>query len=135
MAAVAGPPQGQSTPTSEATPPAPKGNSPLDGVMSALRNILGMEIGSIMINGQTYALVAFEPTFNIGQLKTALYLPIIYQGDMFNSADYYRPLGNNEWSFGTDQGSNVGNILSDLGRDLLLKIKYIEWGRPRDPFS
>jgi hypothetical protein len=128
------PTQGQSTPSSETTPPAPKGNSPLDGIMSALHDILGMEIGSLMINGQTYALVSFEPTFNIGKLKTALYLPIIYQGDMFNSADYYHPLGNNEWSFGTDQGSNVGNILSDLGRDLLLKIKYIEWGRQRDPF-
>jgi hypothetical protein len=125
---------GVSTPSSEKTPPAPKTNSGLDNFMTALRDILGMEIGSVMINGQTWALVSLEPTFTIGKLKTALYLPVIYQGDMFNPQDWYHPLGNNEWSFGTDQGSDTLNIVSDVFRDLLLKIKYIEWGRQRDPF-
>ena len=125
---------GTSTPSSETTPPAPRTNSALDNIMTALRDILGLEIGSITIGGQTYALVSFEPTFTIGKLKTALYLPIIYQRDMFNSQDWYHPLGNNEWSFGTDQGSNALSIVSDVFRDLLLKIKYIEWGRQRDPF-
>jgi hypothetical protein len=125
---------GTSTPSPETTPPAPKTNSALDNIMTALRDILGLEIGSITIGGQTYALVSLEPTFTIGKVKTALYLPIIYQGDMFNSNDYYHPLGNNEWSFGTDQGSDPGRIVSDLARDLLLKIKYIEYGRQRDPF-
>jgi hypothetical protein len=128
------PTEGTSTPSSETAPPAPKTNSALDNLMTALRDILGLEIGSITIGGQTYALVSLEPTFTIGKLKTALYLPIIYQGDMFNSNDWYHPLGNNEWSFGTDQGSNALDIVSDLMRDLLLKIKYIEWGRQRDPF-
>jgi hypothetical protein len=125
---------GVSTPSTETTPPAPKTNSGLDNFMTALRDILGLEIGSVMINGKTYALVSLEPTFTIGKLKTALYLPIIYQGDMFNPNDYYHPLGNNEWSFGTDQGSSTLNIVSDVFRDLLLKIKYLEWGKQRDPF-
>jgi hypothetical protein len=101
--------------------------------MTALRDILGLSIGSTTIDGKTWATVSLEPTFTIGKLKTALYLPIIYQGDMFNPGDYYHPLGNNEWSFGFDQAGTL-NIVSDVLRDLLLKIKYVEWGVQRDPF-
>jgi hypothetical protein len=121
---------GENPPT---TPPAPKTNSALDNVMTALRDILGLEIGSTTIDGQTYGTVSIEPTFTIGKLKTALFLPIIYQGDMFNPGRYYHPLGNNEWSFGTDQTGTL-DIVSDVLRDLLLKIKYVEWGVQRDPF-
>jgi hypothetical protein len=125
---------GTTTQSSETTPPPPKTNSALDNVMTALRDILGMTIGSVNIDGQTWALVSFEPTFKFDKWKIALYLPIIYQGDMFNPNDYYHPLGNNEWSFGTDQGSDALAIVSDVLRDLLLKIKYVEYGRQRDPF-
>jgi hypothetical protein len=115
------------------TPPAPKTNSALDNVMTALHDILGLEIGSVTIGGTTWSKVVLQPTFKTGDLKAALYLPIIYHEDMFNPSDYYRPAGNREWSFGTDQSNTLAGI-QDFAVDLLLKIKYIEWGRQRDPF-
>ena len=118
--------------TAPSTPPAPKTNSGLDNFMSALRGILGLEIGSVTIGGETWSKVVVEPTFQIGKLKAALYLPIIYHDDMFNSSDYYRPAGNREWSFGSDQHTTIAAV-QDFAVDLLLKIKYIEWGQQRDP--
>ncbi|MBN2442595.1 MAG: hypothetical protein JXJ04_14670, partial [Spirochaetales bacterium] len=69
----------------------------------------------------------------LGKFKTALYLPIIYQDDMFDPDKWYKPLGNNEWSFGTDQ-EGVVDITSDFLSDFFLKIKYLQWGYPRDDF-
>ena len=96
--------------------------------MAGLRNILGLEIGSMTIGGEMWSKVVLEPTFQSGKLKAALYLPLIYQDDMFNPSDYYRPAGNREWSFGSDQHSTVSAV-QDFAVDLLLKIKYIEWGQ------
>ena len=134
--------QGAPSATTEnsTTPPAPQSNSAIDNVLTALRDILGLEIGSINVPDPnnpgrtlTYAKAVLQPTFTFGKVKTALYLPIIYRGDMFNSSDWYHPGGNDEWSFGRDQ-TGLGNQIADFGRDLMLKIKYIEYGRQRDPF-
>src|SRR5208283_4490398 len=83
--------QGASTPQKPATPPAPQTNSMMDNIFTALRDILGFEIGSINVPDPnnpgktlTYAKAVFQPTFSLGKLKMALYLPIIYQGDIFN---------------------------------------------------
>ena len=127
-----------STTQNPTTPPAPQTNSTMDNILTALRDILGFEIGSINVPGPngttlTYAQAVFQPTFSVGKLKMALYLPIIYQGDMFNTSDWYRPAGNDEWSFGRDQ-TGFANQAADFTRDLLLKIKYVEYGRQRDPF-
>ena len=129
---------GQSSGGTPSTPPPPKTNGFLDSIMKKLEDILGMQIGSITIGGQTYSEAVISPTFALGKLKMALYLPIIYQGDMFNPSDYYHPAGNDEWDFG---GLLTGHPLADpwaltadLLNDLLLKIKYIEWGAQRDPF-
>ena len=105
----------------------------MDGIMAKLKEILGMEIGSITIGGETWAKVVVQPTFKIGPLKTALYLPVIYQEDMFNPRLWYHPAGNDEWSFGTDKTGTLA-IIGDVASDLLLKIKYLEWGSQRDPF-
>jgi hypothetical protein len=111
----------------------------LDNLMTALHDILGMEIGAVNMpdptTGQltTYQMVTLEPTFKVGKLKAALYLPVIYTRDMFNPMDWYHPLGNNEWSFGTDQVGTLP-VIEDVLADLFLKIKYIEWGQQRDPF-
>jgi hypothetical protein len=119
-----------------ATPPAPATNSFMDGIMSKLKDILGMEIGSVSIGGITYSKVVVSPTFQFGDLKMALYLPVIYQGDMFNPSDWYHPMGNDEWSFGTDAKykTDTWGMVGDIASDLFLKIKYVEWGRQRDPF-
>ncbi|MBN2443233.1 MAG: FecR domain-containing protein, partial [Spirochaetales bacterium] len=57
-----------------------------------LQNLLGMEIGSVVIGDETYAKAVFNPTIALGKFKTALYLPIIYQDDMFDPDKWYKPL-------------------------------------------
>jgi len=126
-------PAGEGTPQ---TPPPPMQTNFMDDLMAKLREILGMEIGSITIGNTTWSKVVMQPQFTLGPLKMGLYLPIIYSGDMFNPADWYKPAGNNEWSFGTDpqyQNDTWGMVI-DITSDLLLKIKYLEWGNQRDPF-
>jgi len=132
---VGTPPPAPAQPATPAptTPPPPRKSTALDNLMTALHDILGMEIGALNISGTTYQMVTLEPTFKIGSFKAALYLPVIYTGDMFNPSDWYHPLGNNEWSFGTDKSGTIP-IVEDFLTDLLLKIKYIEWGNQRDPF-
>jgi hypothetical protein len=106
-----------------------------DPLMKWLKDVLGMEIGSITIGDETYAKAVMQPTFEIGKLKTALYLPIIYKNDMFNPDDWYHPKGNDEWSFGTDQAEDdYMAIGEDFLSDLFLKIKYLQWGDNRDDF-
>ncbi|MCK5674750.1 MAG: FecR domain-containing protein, partial [Spirochaetales bacterium] len=102
-------------------------------VLSVLSNILGLEIGTVTIDGKTYSKAIIQPTFNIGRLKMSLYLAIVYQTDLFDWNDWYQPEGNNEWSFGFDQDGNK-DIVLDAFSDLFLKIRYIEWGKQRDPF-
>ncbi len=124
------------------TPPEPPKDSLagepgiLDPIFGFLREYMGMEVGSITIAGETYSRVILQPFFTIGKFKAAFYLPVIYTGDLFNSNDWYHPRGNNEWSFGTDYNWNRRPLeaAGDLLRDLALKIRYIEYGRQRDPF-
>ena len=138
QASLAQPAQPSQPAQNQTTPPKPQTNSTMDNILTMLRDILGFEIGSINVpdqngNMQTYAKAVFQPTFSLGKLKMSLYLPIIYQDDMFNTSDWYRPAGNDEWSFGRDQ-VGLGNQIIDATRDVLLKIRYVEYGRQRDPF-
>jgi hypothetical protein len=103
----------------------------------ALSEILGMEIGTITLEGKTYSKAVLQPEFELGKLRMALYLPIIYTNDLFDPNDWYKPAGNdNEWSFGTDQDWQNEPLAStqDVLQDLFLKIRYIQWGEQRDPF-
>jgi hypothetical protein len=126
--------------TSEAVEPAPKqpevpkASSNEGGLIDQLLGMLGVEIGSVTIGDQTYGKAVIAPTIAINKLKTQLYLPIIYQDDMFNPNDWYKPRGNNEWSFGSDQGDNLQEIALDFVSDLALKFKYIQYGDQLDPF-
>ena len=119
---------------SESSSLLPEQESPLDKLLAPVREFLGMEIGSITIDDKTYSKVLLQPEFAIGDLQMALYLPIIYNNDMFDPNDWYHPAGNDEWSFGTDQGGDVADIATDILSDLFLKIKYVKWGEQRDPF-
>ncbi|MDR1893082.1 MAG: FecR family protein [Spirochaetales bacterium] len=109
------------------------GDAPMPDFLAKILNTLGMEIGSVTMEGQTYAKLILQPTFKIGPLELSLYAPIIYTDDIFDPSQYYRPAGNNEWSFGTDQ-NNVLDTIADFSRDFFLKIRYIKWGEMRDPF-
>jgi hypothetical protein len=110
-------------------------------IMNYLSDLLGLEIGTVTIEGKTYSKAIIQPTFSLGKLKMSLYLPIVYETDMFDPDDWYKPEGNHEWSFGTDESfadddqvvewkGRIGDILDDL----FLKIRYVQWGEQRDPF-
>lgn len=103
------------------------------GVMAFLNEFLGLQIGGVSINGTTYSRVVAQPHFQIGKLKAALYLPIIYSSNLFDANSWYKPGGNNEWSFGSDQPTLITGA-EDFLTDLVLKIRYVEWGKQRDPF-
>jgi len=112
-----------------------------NNTMSAIAKVLKLEIGTVTMEGQTWSKAVIQPTFNLGKLKLSLYLPVIYATDLFNPNDWYHPDGNNEWSFGTDSSflnSNKKtewiNRTQDFISDLFLKIRYVEWGKQRDPF-
>jgi len=101
-------------------------------VWGKIKEILGMEIGSIIIEGETWSKIVVQPKFAIGKMKVGLYLPLIYNGDMFSPEDWYHPNGNDEWSFGFDQ-TGVVDIVSDVVSDTFLKIRYFEWSDQRNP--
>jgi hypothetical protein len=137
------------------TPPPPEIPPPAEIVESAfmtwLRDVLGMEIGSITIGDDVFSKAVLQPTFEVGKLKLSLYLPIIYRSNMFDPNDWYHPEGNDEWSFGTDQpgsydvngdwvqtpvedAQDVLAVVGDVLGDLFLKIRYIQIGEQRDTF-
>ncbi|MFO7731569.1 MAG: FecR family protein [Spirochaetia bacterium] len=111
-----------------------------DGKQSALAraigDIFGFEIGTVTMHGRTYSKAVVKPHVEIGKLKLGLYLPIVYNDDLFDYGQWYRPGGNNEWSFGSeyDWSSEPGKAAQDALIDLALKIHYLEWGEQRDPF-
>jgi hypothetical protein len=113
----------------------PSEPGPLDPILDYLRETMGMEMGSVTIDGVTYSKVVLQPNFTLGKLKMGLYLPVIYTGDMFDPDDWYQPKGNNEWDFGRDLWKDDPNAAAmDAVTDLALKIKYLQWGEQRDDF-
>ncbi len=102
----------------------------------ALGEILGFEVGTVTMQGRTYSKAVIRPEFEIGKLRLGIYLPIVYNNDLFDYSQWYRPEGNNEWSFGTDYdwSSEPAEAAQDALIDLALKIHYLEWGEQRDPF-
>ena len=128
----------EAEPAAEAETKAEKAaEGPSGEVAEWLRDLLGMEIGSITINGDTWAKAVIQPTFKVGKLRAGLYLPIIYSDNLFDPSSWYHPSGNDEWSFGTDQNWSADplNALADTATDIALKIKFLEYGQPLvDPF-
>jgi len=132
--------EGVDTTTSETTEgEADKEKPEPNPVLEYLSEVLGMEIGSITIDGTTYSKAVLQPVFDVGKMRLGLYLPIIYSSDLFNPEDWYHPEGNNEWSFGTaeeDGGQDDSTLIraQDFLNDLALKIRFFEWGGQRDDF-
>lgn len=111
-------------------------DDPIGLFFDKLEEIIGMEVGALTIGDTTYSKAVIQPTIPLGKLTLGLYLPIIYQGEMFNINNWYMPRGNNEWSFGTDQDWSGDPLvaLQDVLNDVLLKIRFIGYGHKRDPF-
>lgn len=105
-------------------------------LMGALGEILGFQIGTITIDGDTWSKAVIMPQFDFGKLKLGLYLPFVYKDDLFDRNQWYTPEGNDEWSFGADQDWEGEPLvaLQDFMVDLSLKIQYLQWGEQRDPF-
>jgi hypothetical protein len=104
--------------------------------MSRIGEFMGLETGALTLDGETYAKIIVQPTISVGKLKAALYLPAVYQNNLFDPRTYYRPKGNNEWSFGSDQDweNEPLEATGDLFTDLALKLRYLQYGEQRDPF-
>ena len=113
-----------------------KGGGGDSALARALGEILSFEIGTVTMQGRTFSKAVIRPEFEIGKLRMGLYLPIVYNNDLFDYSQWYRPQGNNEWSFGTDYNWNSApaEAAQDMLIDLALKIHYLEWGEQRDPF-
>ena len=104
---------------------------PMAGVMAWLHDNMGKDMGSVSIGNTSYSKVVLSPEVRIGRLKLGLYLPVIYKDDLFNPSTWYAPGGNNEWNFGADYwGTNTAKALLDVAADLILKVKYLEFGQP-----
>jgi hypothetical protein len=104
--------------------------------MSRVGEFMGLETGALTLDGETWAKIVVQPKISIGKLEAALYLPAVYQNNLFDATTYYRPKGNNEWSFGADQdwGDDPLGATGDLFTDLALKLRYLQYGEQRDPF-
>lgn len=130
-------PQKDLTPTEAAKTMEPSKEAVESGFVKWIKEALGMEIGSVTINDATYSKAVIQPNLKFGKVKLGLYLPIIYTSDLFDPDDWYRPAGNDEWSFGSSEFAD-GDYLegsADFARDLALKIKYFEYGTQlEDPF-
>ncbi len=107
-----------------------------DRFFGKLAEISALEVGSITINEETFARVTFQPYLSVGKLGVAFHLPITYRENLVDPGEWYRPNGNNEWSFGTDQNWNSEPLtgLRDLGTDLALKIRYLTYAERDNPF-
>ncbi|MCE1196939.1 hypothetical protein LWX53_10625, partial [bacterium] len=112
------------------------GGGPGEAVMKWLRENMGMEMGSVTINDTSYSKVVLQPEVRIGRLKLGFYLPVIYTDDLFDPSSWYQPGGNNEWDFGARYwGSDTYAAIMDTAADIILKVKYLEYGQPlEDPF-
>ena len=114
-------------------PAAPAEPGPFDDFFKAVGDLVNLEIGSVNIDNKTYAKAVFQPEFEIGDLSLGLYIPIIYQNDLFDPNTWYWPAGNNEYSFGFDKTTPEDFVLDMLG-DIFLKIRYIQLGDNGDDF-
>jgi hypothetical protein len=127
-------------PGTETTLPPGEGGAPPPGEepawIKALREALGMEIGTLTIGDLTYGKIVLTPTIKIENLRLVLFLPVIYQSNMFDPDDWYKPNGNNEWSFGFDAQyeDDMAGRIGDIFADLILKIKSLEYGERGDDF-
>ena len=113
---------------------AAEADDPIARLFDKLQEIIGMEVGAVTIGETTYSKAIIQPTIPLGKLRLGLYLPIIYQGEIFDLNNWYMPRGNNEWSFGSDQDWSGEPLVAfkDVLNDLLLKIRFIGYGTKRD---
>jgi hypothetical protein len=124
-----------------ASPPPAEEEEPPDPVKDFFyflkdHSSMNAELGIMTIEKKSYAKIALSPLFAAGKFRMALYLPLIFSGDFMAQDDRYKPGGNDEWDFGknADQDRYRDAARKDFLRDLALKLYFIEYGRPGDPF-
>jgi len=82
----------------------------------------GAAIGPEVIGDKTWTTMVLEPGFAFGKFKIQFYIPIIYDANapIWEPSRWYN---SDEWDF-TDFG--------DVIHDILLKIKYVQYGEKED---
>jgi hypothetical protein len=108
------------------------GNAATDRLLEILR----LEAGSVLVDGRTYGKVVFQPEIRRDRFALGFYVPIVYSDNLFDATSWYRPGGNNEWSFGADKDwqANPWGALGDLATDAALKLRYARYREQGDPF-
>lgn len=103
--------------------------------LEKLGDSLALETGAVTLSGTTYAKVVLQPQLSVGPVDARLYLPALFRENLFAPRSYFRPKGNDEWSFGSDYDWNREPL--DAGRDVLtdlaLKLHSLEVGDSGDP--
>jgi hypothetical protein len=145
-------PGGEPAPEPESTDPAPEeadeepqasdqppqdteatvGNAVMDRFLEALR----LDTGSVLLDGRTYGKLVLQPEIRRERFALGFYVPILFSDNLFDAGSWYRPGGNNEWSFGSDKDwqADPWGALGDLATDAALKIRYARYGEQGDPF-
>ena len=125
---------GAGAPAADSAPSVSQGSREPSPFEQWLSNHMNMQLGSITIDGETWAKAVAQPVFIFDKVRLGLFLPIIYRDNFLDPDDWYHPEGNDEWSFGSDQGDWV-STLQDFNNDLWLKVRFFEYGDPNwDPF-
>lgn len=99
------------------------------------QDYLDINLGTLLADRTSYGVILLKPAFTSPGFSVVMNLPVIYQGSILDPGTWYFPEGNNEWSFGTDQGSDGTAIALDIAKDLLLKFESISFGKPEDDFT
>ena len=83
---------------------------------------LGAGIGPEVIGDKTWTKMVLAPKIAVGKFKIQLYLPVIYDANqpLWETSRWYN---SDEWDF---------KDFGDIVHDVLLKIKYVQYGEKED---
>lgn len=103
-----------------------------------------MPFSSSTYNELFYLQTALTPWFRSGNFTLGLTLPLTFNINPFDKADWYLPRGNNPYDFGTVDGSSIFELISfgagfpssrDFYLDILSKISFAEYISANGAFS
>ncbi len=93
---------------------------------------------------ELYLQTALTPWFRSGSFTLGLSLPLTFNINPFDKADWYLPRDNNPYDFGTGDGSSIFELISfgagfpasrDFYLDILSKISFAEYTTANGAFS
>lgn len=108
----------------------PKQKKDISNKDKILSGLLSFRLSAVGFNNTLGIMALFDPVIPITEnFQFGFYLPFYFIPYEANTGNWMMKINesNNEWSFGTDQGSSVGKIVYDVFADTLLKINNISF--------